>query len=157
MDKAGRRYGALDSARRPALPTAYHRTQKGDILTLRKQGTFSLCVDTLIVRMPELGTITREEASSLAGLAPLNKDSGKQEGERHIHGGRKRVRKAIFMAALASAMKWNPQLVDFYAKRKAKGMSHKPAIVACARKLLTMANAVLKRGTPWQKTREVMP
>jgi transposase len=112
---------------------------------------------TLIVRMPELGTITREEASSLAGLAPLNKDSGKQEGERHIHGGRKRVRKAIFMAALASAMKWNPQLVDFYAKRKAKGMSHKPAIVACARKLLTMANAVLKRGTPWQKTREVMP
>lgn len=111
---------------------------------------------TLIVRMPELGAIDREEAASLAGLAPNTRDSGQKQGEAHIHGGRVRVRKSLFMAAFAGAMHWHEGLKRFYAKRRAKGLAHTPAIVACARKLLTMANAVLKRGTPWINN-EVMP
>jgi transposase len=111
---------------------------------------------SLIVRMPELGSITREQAASLAGLAPMNDDTAGRKGERHIRGGRAKVRKALYMAAFAGAMQWNPILKRYFQKRRAKGLDHTPAVVACARKLLEIANAVLKRGTPWEE-REVMP
>lgn len=111
---------------------------------------------TLIVRMPELGSITREQAASLAGLAPMNHDTAGRKGERHIRGGRAKVRKSLFMAAFAGAMQWNPLLKRYYQKRRANGLDHTPAVVACARKLLEIANAVLARGTPWVE-REVMP
>lgn len=103
----------------------------------------------LIIRMPELGTTSREEAAALAGLAPFNKDSGTKQGERHIAGGRARLRKSLFAAATAAAMFWNPQLKAFYKRLIAKGKAHIPAIVACARKLLIYANTVIQRGAPW--------
>ena len=103
----------------------------------------------LLVRMPELGAISRERAASLAGLAPYDHDSGKHAGERRIAGGRARVRTALYAAAMPAAYRWNPALVSLRNRLSQRGKTHKQAIVACARKLLTYANAVLERGTPW--------
>ncbi len=104
---------------------------------------------TLIVRMPELGRITREQAASLAGLAPFDDDSGKRSGARHIKGGRARVRTSLYAAALPAAFQWNPALVALYRRLKAKGKEHKLILTACARKLLIYVNTVLERQTPW--------
>jgi len=107
----------------------------------------------LVIRMPELGSLTREQIASLAGLAPLDDDSATRHGQRHIAGGRTRPRNSLFMAAFAAAMHWNKELMAFYRRLRAKGKEHTPAIVACARKLLIFANTVLARGTPWQRER----
>lgn len=104
---------------------------------------------TLIVRMPELGQISREEAAALAGLAPFDDDSGLRKGQRHIAGGRARVRRALYAAALPAAFRWNDALKALYTRLMAKGKAHKQALVACSRKLLIFANTVLQRGTPW--------
>jgi transposase len=103
----------------------------------------------LLIRMPELGQVTREEAAALAGLAPFDDDSGKHRGQRHIAGGRGRLRRSLFAAALPAAFRWNKALVVLYARLVADGKAHKSALVACARKLLIYANTVVQRGTPW--------
>ena len=106
----------------------------------------------LLIRMPELGSMTREQAASLAGLAPFDVQSGKSDRIRHIQGGRTRVRRSIYAAALPAAFNWNAAIIDLYQRLMAKGKNHKRALVACARKLVIYANAVLQRGTPWTKT-----
>lgn len=103
----------------------------------------------LIVRLPEIGRISREQAAALAGLAPFDDDSGKRKGQRHIAGGRSRLRRSLYAAALAAAFRWNKALIHFYRRLKADGKEHKLALVACARKLLIYANTVVQRGTPW--------
>jgi transposase len=103
----------------------------------------------LLIRMPELGRISREEAAALAGLAPFDHDSGKYKGQRHIAGGRGRLRRSLFAAALPAAFRWNKALIDLYARLIAKGKAHNAALIACARKLLIYANTVVQRGTPW--------
>ena len=103
----------------------------------------------LIIRMPELGRISREEAAALAGLAPFDHDSGKYKGQRHIAGGRGRLRRSLFAAALPAAFRWNKALIELYARLIAKGKAHNAALIACARKLLIYANTVVQRGTPW--------
>jgi transposase len=108
---------------------------------------------TLLIRMPELGRISREEAAALAGLAPFDDDSGKRNGARRIAGGRGRVRKALYAAALAAAFRWNKALKTFYQRLIGKGKKHKSALVACARKLLIYANAVLERDAPWTEAK----
>jgi transposase len=104
----------------------------------------------ILVRMPEIGQISREHAAALAGLAPYDDDSGEHIGARHIDGGRKRLRHALYAAALAAAFRWNPQLKALYKRLMAAGKGHKRALIACARKLLIFVNAVVARGTPWQ-------
>jgi transposase len=104
---------------------------------------------SLIVRMPELGRVSREEAAALAGLAPFDDDSGKHKGHRHIAGGRGRVRRSLYAAALPAAFRWNTALVALYKRLTAKGKAHKSALTACARKLLIYANTVLARNEPW--------
>jgi transposase len=103
----------------------------------------------ILVRMPEIGRVTREQAAALAGLAPYDDDSGQQVGARHIDGGRERLRKSLYSAALPAAFRWNPQLNVIYRRLIAAGKPHKVALVACARKLLIYANTVVERGTPW--------
>lgn len=103
----------------------------------------------LVVLMPELGRLSREQAASLAGLAPFDHDSGQHQGERHIAGGRARVRTALYTAALPASHRWNPALIALRTRLINRGKTHKQALTACARKLLTYANAVLARGTPW--------
>jgi transposase len=105
---------------------------------------------SIVIRMPELGQVSREQIAALAGLAPFVRQSGKQKGETHIGGGRGRVRRAVYAAALAGAFHWNPQLKALYQRLTGRGKSHKQALVACARKLLIFANTVVARGTPWE-------
>ena len=103
----------------------------------------------LIIRMPELGRVSREEAAALAGLAPFDDDSGKRKGQRHIAGGRGRLRRSLYAAALPAAFRWNKALVELYARLIARGKAHNASLIACARKLLVYANTVVQRGTPW--------
>jgi transposase len=103
----------------------------------------------ILVRMPEIGRITREEAAALAGVAPYDDDSGQMVGVRHIEGGRKRLRTALYCAALPASFHWNPQLIALYQRLTAAGKEHKSALIACARKLIIFANTVVARGTPW--------
>lgn len=104
----------------------------------------------IVVRMPELGRVSREEAAALAGLAPFDDDSGGHRGQRHIAGGRARLRRSLYAAAFSAAFHWNPALKAFYARLTAAGKHHTAALVACARKLIIYANTVVQRGTPWQ-------
>ena len=104
----------------------------------------------ILVRMPEIGQLTREQAAALAGLAPYDDDSGDQVGARHIDGGRERLRRALYLAALPASFRWNPQLLALYQRLRAAGKEHKRALIACARKLLIFVNTVVARGAPWQ-------
>jgi transposase len=103
----------------------------------------------VLVRMPEIGQISRERAAALVGLAPYDDDSGDHIGARHVDGGRKRLRNALYAASLAASFRWNPQLIALYKRLIAAGKGHKRALLACARKLLIFINAVVARGTPW--------
>lgn len=103
----------------------------------------------LVLRLPELGAVSREQAAALAGLAPFVQQSGRWEGERHIAGGRSRLRRSLYAAALPAAFRWNPALKALYRRLTERGKPHTVALVACARKLLVFANTVVARGTPW--------
>lgn len=103
----------------------------------------------LLIRMPELGRVSREQAAALAGLAPFDSDSGQRKGQRHIAGGRSRLRRSLFAAALPAAFRWNKALTALYTRLIAAGKAHNAALIACARKLLIYANTVVQRGTPW--------
>ncbi len=105
---------------------------------------------SFVLRLPELGRMTRAEAAALVGLAPLDDDSGEHTGERHIAGGRKRLRRSVYQAAFSASQRWNPILVALYKRLTAAGKHHKVATVACARKLVEIANAILARATPWR-------
>lgn len=105
----------------------------------------------ILVRMPEIGRVTRERAAALVGFAPYDNDSSDHSGPRHISGGRTRVRGNLYTAALPASMRWNPQLMALYKRLIAKGKPHKVALVACARKLLIFVNTVVERETPWTK------
>ncbi len=103
---------------------------------------------SLIADMPELGTLTRGKASALAGLAPMNRDSGQFRGKRMIQGGRPAVRQALYMAALV-ASRHNPVIREFYRRLRLAGKPAKVALTACMRKLLVILNAMLKNRTYW--------
>jgi transposase len=99
----------------------------------------------LIAEMPELGTIGKREVTALAGLAPMNRDSGARRGQRHIGGGRVRVRNALFMACL-SAIQHNPVIATYYKRLREEGCKpFKVAIIACMHKLLLHINSICRR------------
>jgi transposase len=104
---------------------------------------------TLIAELPELGTLDRRQIASLAGLAPFTRQSGQWRGKSMIGGGRKSVRSALFMAAMV-ASHHNPILKAFRDRLVAKGKPKIAAIIAVARKLLTILNAIIREQRPWQ-------
>lgn len=112
-------------------------------------GVGAVTARTLIAEFPELGGLTRRKAASLAGVAPMNRDSGMKRGKRAIRGGRKEVRKVLYMAAL-SATRSHPGMRAHYRRLTAAGKPKKVALVAVMRKLIIELNAVLARGTAWQ-------
>jgi transposase len=118
-------------------------------LVLSIPGIGELTALAIVIRMPELGQVSREEAAALAGLAPFDNDSGQYKGQRHIAGGRNRLRRSLFAAALPAAFRWNEALIALYQRLIAAGKAHNVALIACARKLLIYANTVVQRGTPW--------
>ena len=109
---------------------------------------------TLLALLPELGTLTGKQTAALVGVAPLNCDSGTMRGRRRVWGGRARVRAALYMAALV-ASRHNPILKAFYQRLRGAGKPAKVALIACAHKLLTIVNAMLRDGQPWDVTRVI--
>lgn len=122
--------------------------EKEDLLA-SVPGVGQIVARTLIAGLPELGTIPAKPLAALAGLAPVNHDSGKMRGQRHIRFGRASVRSALYMAAL-TAIRCNPTFMAFAQRLKAKGKPPKVIIVAAARKLLTILNAILRTSQPWR-------
>jgi transposase len=93
--------------------------------------------------MPELGTLSDTQAAALAGVAPFNRDSGQYRGQRHIAGDRSQVRSVLYMAALV-ASRHNPVLKSLYLRLLAKGKAKKLALTVLMRKLILLANRLLK-------------
>ncbi|MFI5179868.1 MAG: IS110 family transposase [Thermoanaerobaculia bacterium] len=102
----------------------------------------------VLLNLPELGTLNRKEIAALAGLAPMNRDSGFARGRRVLFGGRAQVRAVLYMAAVV-ASRHNSVLRAFYERLLASGKKPKVALVACARRLLTILNAIARTGVPW--------
>ncbi|HEX4264289.1 MAG TPA: IS110 family transposase [Verrucomicrobiae bacterium] len=98
---------------------------------------------TVLAQVPELGKLTDNAAAALVGVAPFNRDSGDQTGHRHIAGGRKTARRALYMAAL-SAVQFDPILKAFYLRLRSAGKKPKVALVAAMRKLVILMNRLLK-------------
>ena len=111
-------------------------------------GVGSITARTLLADLPELGTLDRRAIAALVGVAPFNCDSGQHRGQRHIWGGRASVRASLYMAALV-ASRHNPILAAFYRRLRALGKAPKVALIAVARKLLTILNAMIKHQSRW--------
>jgi len=112
-------------------------------------GVGRVIASTLIAELPELGRCDRREIAALAGLAPFTRQSGQWRGKSFIGGGREVVRTALFMGAMV-AMRSNPVLKAFYDRLVAAGKPKMIAIIAVARKLLTILNAIVRDNRPWQ-------
>jgi transposase len=103
----------------------------------------------LIAAMPELGQVSNEAAAALLGVAPYDDDSNRRQGERHIQGGRRKIRNLFYMACLGAATRHNPVLKAFYRRLIAKGKKPKVALVACMRKLIVILNIMIARRQKW--------
>lgn len=110
----------------------------------------------VIAFMPELGHVDNRRAAKLAGLAPLNNDSGKYRGKRSVWGGRSVVRCALYMATL-SAVRYNPAIKAFYDRLVCAGKPKKVALTACAHKLLRILNAMARSGHAWDPSLATQP
>jgi len=128
-------------AANPALNTRL------DIL-LSVPGIGAATAIALLVDMPELGTMDAKQAASLAGLAPVTRQSGTWKGKSFIQGGRASIRQAIYMPALV-AIRFNPQLKEKYEALRQLGKPAKVAIVAIMRKIVIVANALIRDNRKW--------
>jgi len=122
-------------------------TEKQSILK-SAPGVGDTLIYTLLADLPELGNLNRKQISSLVGVAPMNRDSGKLRGKRRIKGGRYSVRTVLYMATL-SATQCNPVIRAFYQQLVAQGKHKKVALTACMRKFITMLNAMVRDKCVW--------
>lgn len=128
------------------------RIAQSDIITAKVEafeevrGVGRVTAVSLVVWMPELGRVSRREVAALAGVAPINRDSGTWSGQRYTFGGRVQVRNILYMATL-SATRWNDHIKAFYQRLLKRGKRKKVALVACMRKLLIHLNS-LSRSVP---------
>lgn len=111
-------------------------------------GLSQITAFTLLIEMPELGELDEKAAAALSGLAPMSRQSGRWTGRAFIAGGRAIVRQALYMPALV-ACRFNPDLKANYDRLKAAGKPPKVAITAIMRKLIVLANALLKNNRKW--------
>ena len=124
--------------------------EKEDLLA-SVPGVGKVIARTLIAELPELGSLDRRQIAALVGLAPWTRQSGQWRGKSFIGGGRKSVRSSLFVGAMVAA-RCNPQLKRFRDKLVAAGKPKRLALVAVARKLITILNAILRDRRPWQPT-----
>jgi transposase len=127
---------------------------QNDLARSRRQlcsmpGIGPVTATTLVSLMPELGRIGDKQIAALAGLAPFNHDSGTQKGQRQIAGGRRRVRRAMYMAAL-TAVGCCQRYKEVYERILQRSKAKKLALIAVARKMLTHCNAMMKTDTAWK-------
>lgn len=121
-----------------------------DIL-MSAHGVGKVLAYTLLSELPELGKLNRKQIASLVGIAPMNRDSGSKSGKRYIRGGRHKVRTVLFMSMM-TAIQHNPTIKPMYQTLVAAGKPKKVAIIACARKQLTILNAMMKNRTYWSES-----
>lgn len=112
------------------------------------KGIGPVAISTFLAELPELGEFNRGEIAKLAGVAPMNHDSGETKRKRKTFGGRAYVRSVLYMATLV-ATRFNPPIKSFYQRLLAKGKLKKVALVACMRKLLTILNALIRKDELW--------
>ena len=139
---------ALDQAIEAAVHANPELARKNQLLR-SVPGVGPVFSHTLLALMSELGKLTNRQAAALVGVAPYAFDSGVLRGQRHIFGGRRAVRDVAYMAAL-SAARHNPVLRAFRERLLAAGKKPKVVLVALMRKLITILNAILRDGQPWQ-------
>jgi transposase len=133
-----------------ALIASTERLRRAERLMRSVPGIGPVTATTLMALLPELGERSPKALAALAGLAPFNRDSGRRCGPREIRGGRKRVRDALYMAAVSAAR--SRTRLGAFCTALARGKPPKLAFVALARKLLGVLNAVLRDQTPFQQT-----
>ena len=141
---------ALDIAIAQVIASEPHLADRAKLL-LTTKGIGPVSVGLLLAELPELGTLNRQQIAALAGVAPMNCDSGTFRGIRRIRGGRKRLRTGLFTATLV-ACRYNPAICTFYEHLLEKGKAKKLAIIAAMRKLLTILNSMVKKNEPWKNT-----
>jgi transposase len=122
--------------------------EREDLLSTVK-GVGSTTARTMLTQLPELGRLNRREIAALVGVAPFNDDSGKRRGRRSIRGGRSEVRAVLYMATVCAA-RYNPQIRTLYERLLVAGKKPKVALIACARKLLTILNAMMRTNQAWR-------
>jgi len=147
IDWLARQLGGLEAELAAAVRASPVWRAKEDLLR-GVPGVGPTVARTLLAELPELGTLSGKQVAALAGLAPFARDSGTRRGQRRVGGGRAGVRSALYMASL-SAARYNPALRAFYRRLRAAGKLAKVALVAVARKLLVLLNALLRDGRPW--------
>ena len=121
-----------------------------DIL-MSAHGVGKVLAYTLISELPELGKLNRKQIAALVGVAPMNRDSGSKKGKRYIQGGRHKVRTVLFVSMM-SAIQHHPTLKPMYQRLVAAGKPKKVALIACARKQITILNAMMKNRTYWEES-----
>ena len=121
--------------------------EREDLLSSVK-GVGSTTARTMLAQLPELGRLNRREIAALVGVAPFNHDSGTHRGQRYIRGGRSEVRSVLYMATV-TAVRCNPQIRVVYDRLVGAGKKPKVALIACARKLLTILNAMMRTNQRW--------
>ena len=141
----------LDAAITEAVKSDAVLSQKLAIL-ISIPGIADTTAFAMLVEMPELGTLDGKQAASLAGVAPISRQSGKWHGHERIRGGRAFLRRAIYMPALA-AVRFNPEFKAKYEQLTAAGKPAKVALVAIMRKLIVLVNALLRDGRQWSESR----
>jgi transposase len=129
--------------------------QARDQLQRSVPGIGKVVSQTLLASLPELGRLSNRQVTALVGLAPFAADSGRRRGKRCIFGGRAEVRAKLYLAALTASRSASP-LGTFYRRLRAAGKAAKVALVAVARKLLTIANAVVRSGQPYDPAHQTV-
>lgn len=142
-----RQIAAIDAELKASLSREPDLAARFDVL-VSIPGIGEITAIAMLIDMPELGTLDSKQVASLAGLAPIARDSGQHRGKRHIRGGRAELRHALYMPALV-AIRFNPDLKAKYTALVAAGKPAQVAITAVMRKLIILANSLLKTGRPW--------
>lgn len=131
-----------------AFVQAQPQLSQGCTRLTQVQGIGQLTASGLLAQLPQIGTLSRRQAAALVGFAPFNRDSGNLQGTRRIQGGRPAVRRMLYMATI-SAIRFNPPIKAFYQRLLAAGKHKKVALVAAARKLLCIVNAIMRDQSDW--------
>jgi transposase len=151
LEQIARHIDALDAAIATIITTDETLARRHAILT-SIAGLGTLTANQIIATMPELGSLDNKQAASLAGLAPVARQSGQWKGKSFIRGGRANVRQALYMPALVAA-RFNPDLKAKYQQLVGAGKPAKIAITAVMQKLIVTANALLNADRLWTPAR----
>lgn len=145
----------LEAAIKDLIKATPHFAELAEIIE-SVPGLGEITSASLIAAMPELGQVNDKVVAALLGTAPYDDESGKRRGQRHIQGGRRRVRNLFYMACLGAATRYNPVLKVFYSRLIANGKQPKVALVACMRKMIVILNIMVARREKWDPQRHVL-